>query len=115
MEHDIVEFYNLATKEFGEKFSIKPVLVSDEIISAFNEQTNSHITREDVAAYRQVWLLEPVCPKCNSELDGLFGSFDWEVVHGCGRCTACNETHFRYYHYIGSSKFPIQAYALIGF
>ena len=29
------------------------------------------------------------CPGCGSTLSGLFGTFEWEIVHGEGQCRKC--------------------------
>lgn len=114
-DHDFENFYKLACERFGaDKFTDKVITFTDETLRKFNADTNSSVTREDIESYRQVWLLKNVCPKCGSELGGIFGSFEWGIVHGCGYCSEC-KTSFQLYHYFGNSKTPVRAYALIGF
>ena len=115
MEYTTQEFYDLATKEFGEKFTIKTIQMSDEDLVKFNTEFNCNVTINEIQEYEQVWLLEDKCPQCGSELFGLFGSFTWEIVHGIGHCSECKSVQFRYYHYIGDCKSPIKALSIVGF
>lgn len=115
MEHTLEDFYKAATEKFGEKFTIKEIQVTDEQLDNFNAQSTVKITRENIQEYKECWLLENKCPNCGAELGGLFGSFEWGIVHGVGKCSECNEVSFRLYHYIGGSRIPIEAFSLIGF
>jgi hypothetical protein len=111
------EFYNLACGKFGaDKFSIKPIQISDESLDRFKVDFNApDVTREQIEHYRQVWLKENKCPNCGADLTGLFSSFNWGIVHGEGYCSECKKVEFRLYHYIGGAKKPFEAYALCGF
>ena len=40
------------------------------------------------------------CPICQSELNGILGTFNWGIVNGEGQCTKCGLA-LRYYHRIG--------------
>jgi hypothetical protein len=115
MEHTLEDFYNLATEKFGEKFSIKPIQVTDEDIEKINKDHHSKLTKEDFDNLKEVWLLENKCPNCGADLSGFFSSFTWELRHGYGYCNECKEVSFKLYHYVGDSRVMIQAYALTGF
>jgi hypothetical protein len=115
MEYDTEEFYKLATEEFGEKFSIKPIQVSDETLEKYNAEHNFALTKKDFDNLEEVWLLENKCQNCGSDLGGFFGSFTWELIHGYGYCSECRCVNFKLYHYIGDPKVRIEAYALVGF
>ena len=115
MEETLEEFYNMAVEEFGEKFTIKTIQISDNDLMKFNSEFQSNVTRNEIEEYKQVWLLENKCPKCGAELFGIFGSFTWELVHGYGYCSECKSVQFKYYHYIGDCKHPIKALSLSGF
>ncbi len=39
------------------------------------------------------------CPNCGSAIGGMFGSFEWGLVHGEGRCSICHWP-MRAYHFI---------------
>lgn len=113
--HNFEDFYNLACERFGEdKFTVESIQVTQESLDRFNKEHGSFVTADEVKSYRQVWLMKSICPKCGSNLGGLFGTFEWGIVHGCGHCSECG-TSFQLYHYFGDCKIPIQAYALIGF
>ena len=82
MDMTFYDFYNTACAKFGEdKFTIKPIDVSDEYLEHFNSAFASTVTMDDVISYKAVWLLKPICPKCESELDGIFGTFEWGLAH----------------------------------
>jgi hypothetical protein len=115
MEYTLEEFYDLATKEFGDKFTIKSIQITDENLDKFNGEHNCHVTKEEIEDYKQVWLLENKCPKCDADLFGFFGTFTWGLAHGYGYCEGCNTVSFKYYHYIGDCKTPLQALSLSGF
>jgi hypothetical protein len=114
-EQSFDDFYKSACSKFGDdKFTILPIQVTDENLENFNIGEEFPITKDDLESYRAVWLLKPICPKCSSELNGLFGSFSWGIVHGVGKCSDCG-TLFRLYHYIGHAKKPLTAFSLEGF
>lgn len=116
MEHTIESFYELACQEFGkEHFSIKGIEISEDNLQQFNLEHKCTLTKEDFSNYRAVWIIDNKCPKCKSDLGGLFGSFEWGLVHGSGRCSECKKVSIQYYHYVGNCKYPIQAFSLIGF
>jgi hypothetical protein len=114
-EHTIEEFYDLAIKEFGEKFTMKPIQISDDNLIKLNSEFGSTLTKEQISEYKQVWLLENNCPACGAPLGGLFGSFEWGIRHGEGDCSECHKIILKLYHYIGDMKRPFEAYALSGF
>lgn len=114
-QHEFQEFYDLAVKTFGEKFTMKPIQISDEELEKFNKEFGGTVAKEDFEKYEAVWILENRCPSCGSELDGLFGSFEWGIIHGVGRCCECKKVSIRAYHYIKDSKRPFVAYSLVGF
>lgn len=113
-EHEFEEFYRLACEEFGEdKFTIKPIQISEEDLEKFNKQSNSHVTLEDLQKVKEVWLMKDECPRCNDGVNlGFY--FEWGMIHGYGYCIHC-KTRFKYYHYFGDSKIPVRAYSLAGF
>jgi hypothetical protein len=54
------------------------------------------------------------CLKCGFGLDGMFGTFEWGIVHGEGKCGHCGWPT-RMYHYLklpsgeeGRLVFPLQ-------
>ena len=117
MEYSMDEFYKLAEEKFGEKFTYAGITITDESLISLNETFKSDFTVEDFENYKQVWLLKPECPNCGSELEGMFGSFKWALVHGEGYCSECNKVTFTYYHYIDRKRcyHPVVAYSLSGF
>lgn len=115
-EHTLESFYEVACNEFGkEHFSINGILISEENLKLFNEEHKCNLTIEDFSNYKAVWIIDNKCPKCGSELDGLFGSFEWGLAHGVGRCGECKKVSIQLYHYIKGCNFPISAFSLIGF
>ncbi len=115
-EHTLESFYNQACEEFGKDFfSIKGIEISEDNLRNFNLEHKSNLTKEDFSNYKAVWIINKKCPRCDSELGGIFGSFEWGLVHGSGRCGNCRRVDIKYYHYIKDCKYPIQAFSLIGF
>lgn len=115
-EYTLESFYEVACEEFGkEHFSIHGIVISEENLEKFNEEHNSNLALEDFSNYKAVWITDSKCPKCGSELGGLFGSFEWGLIHGSGRCGECKKVSIQYYHYIKDCKYPISAFSLIGF
>ena len=114
-EEDFETFYLAATEKFGEKFTIKPIQIKEEYIQKFNDFHGGTCTKEDFENYKAVWLLEPVCPSCGKDLNGIFGGFTWGLVHGNGYCGYCKNVNIQLYHYIKDSKKPFSGYSLIGF
>lgn len=109
------EFYNNVCERYGvEKFTIKPVQVSQEELDRFNQQGNSHVTLDDIRKLDgvNVWLLKDECPRCG---DPLSLSFTWGLVHGNGYCNGCHKIGFQYYHYVGDSRIPIRAYSITSY
>lgn len=107
-------FYKAACEVFGEeKFTIKPIQVSEEELAEFNKRSGTSITLKQIQELQEVWLLKDECPRCGSELSY---SFEWGIVHGTGKCVDCGgSVYLKYYHYVGESRIPIRAYSLIGF
>jgi len=117
MDTEFDEFAKLAEKEFGDKIVIDVASISQENLDKINREFDSHITQDDILNYgKQVWLKnDGKCPVCDSDLLGIFGSFEWGIIHGIGFCSSCNKINFRYYHYIGNLKFPIKGFSIVGF
>lgn len=117
LEHE--GFAKRANEKYPGKFYDGVLEVSDETLQELNEtiKPDPPLTREDFINYGpQLWLLEPKCPECNSDLGGFLGTFSWVIEHGVGECCECGLL-FRYYHYIraGDSKTRLNGYALRGF
>lgn len=120
------EFFDAAVKEFGNKICVNFITISDENLDLLNEyRKESHdkispvpyepLTQQDLIAYeKQVWSIGNKCPKCNSDLGGILGSFVWGFVHGQGRCSDCG-TQFQLYHYVKKGTEPLMLFSLIGF
>ena len=117
MEETFETFSEAAIKEFGEVFFLGELNISQDQIDEINKAKGCHLTKQDfLDKGKKVILLEPKCPKCRSDLGGLFGTFNWGLVHGTGYCSKCeNQIIFRCYHYIGECKEPIIFWELIGF
>jgi hypothetical protein len=123
MEESFEEFSNHAVEKFGDKIVIKTLNISNEEIEKINLQLkesgtdyDQELTIKDFEDYgSQVWLIGTKCPECDSELLGLFGSFEWGIQHGIGHCGNCDEVTFRYYHYIGNCKRPFRIFSIVGF
>jgi len=114
-EYSIKDFYKLAVEKFGNKFLLGPIEVTKDILEKWNSENNTDLSMDDVSEYREVWLIEDKCPSCNSELLGLFGSFQWGFVNGQGYCSECNKVTLKYYHRIGEPKVLLCGFSLIGF
>ena len=123
MEHTFEEFAELAMKEFPGKLKVCEIPIDNETLISYNKSNKTHLTLDDFKNYgNQIWLLENKCPRCGCDLSGLFGSFRWELAHGKGYCSDCEEEHdsvmiFRYYHYVGSgdNKGLVTGFSLVGF
>jgi hypothetical protein len=117
MEETIREFGEAAIKEFGDKFYITKLNINDETLSKINEDNEINLTKKDFDDYgEQVWLKEPICPKCGKDLFGLFGTFEWELRNGYGNCCNCG-INFKYYHRVGTNgnEYTLQMLSLVGF
>jgi len=109
------EFCKNAIDKFGDKVSTSRIVVNEETLKQLND-SGYNLKQEDFDNYDQVWILDQEhCPSCGAELMGLFGSFQWGIVHGEGSCTHCNDVLLRYYQYIGESKKPLTMFSLTGF
>ena len=112
-EETFEEFYKAACERFGEeKFTIKPIQISEEELAEFNKQGNAHVTLEQLQSVQEVWLMKDECPHCGADLKW---SFTWGIVHGYGTCSDCHRVTLKYYHYFGDSRTPVGAYSLVGF
>ncbi len=110
------EFAKLAKEKFGDKVNISYISINNENLTKFNEMYDSKLNVDDFKNYGEhVWLVKNECPNCGEKLDGLFGSFKWEIIHGAGSCSNCNKVEFRYYHYIGDCKYPLKLFSVTGF
>ena len=104
------KFLSLAEEKYGDKVAAKQITCDDKVKEHLGDEFTDAI--ENYPA--QAWTQDGVCPECNSQLGGLFGTFTWSIVHGCGVCVACN-TSFRYYHYpLEDSNQRLKAFALTG-
>jgi len=116
MDYDFDEFVKLAKEKFGDKVYIGKIIIGDENLDAVGKYLNYNITKEDLENYgNKVWLIEPKCPNCGSDLDDVFDGFKWGLAHGYGFCSHCNSVDFQYYHYIIDSKRPLELFAISGF
>lgn len=111
------EFIQRAREKFGDKFILgSEVNINSDVIEELNKKFDSHVTVEDLRKLDdELFLKDTKCPNCGEELFGLFGAFNWTIVHGVCACANCNKTIFRYYHYVGDCKNPIKSLSLIGF
>lgn len=127
-EESFEDFLKAAIKTFGkEKVSGLPIKITQEHLDKMNEQLQDGYKKEGILGpfYKkedfenqapQVWLIgELKCPGCGTDLLGLFGSFTWDIRHGEGHCSDCKQVTFRYYHYFGQVKRPIQLFSIIMF
>lgn len=105
------DFLNLAKSRYGDKVIIKKITYKG------NARKKDLVFAKAVKAYpEQAWVKEGICPECDAELGGLFGTFTWSIIHGIGYCALCEKTEFRFYHYpLEESNQKIMAFALIGF
>ena len=93
------EFLTVVKEVFGDKVIVEQLKISDE------DAEKLRVSAEDVNVYpAQAWVVvrdgHYRCPRCDSPLGGLFGSFAWGIQHGVGLCSECNKVQFRYYHYV---------------
>jgi hypothetical protein len=120
MEQTIEEFAQLAEEKFGEKVMYAPININEKTLDLINNRPNPNyekrelLTKEDFTNYpKQVWLVGNKCPICGSDLLGIFGVFEWGIIHGTGFCSSCNKINFQFYHYIKGFRF--EAFSIIAF
>lgn len=108
------EFYEYVTNRYGDKVSCNVLTISEENLQDLNNHGYT-LTADDFKNYKHAWLVDQTtCPECGEPLGGLFGYFKWGIVHGEGYCSNCNKVGFRYYHYLGDCKKPLEIYAVSG-
>lgn len=114
--HEKEEFFKIAKEKYGDKIIINRIGITDENPDRYNSQMGTSFTADDFYNYGEhVWVTDSdKCPECNIDLSGIFGSFEWGIVHGEGNCSACG-TAFRLYHYIKNNEKPLILLSLIGF
>ena len=110
------EFFKLAKETFGDKVSVNGLTISDENLAKLNSAPRTCFSRDDIESYGEhVWLIGNDCPRCGESLYGLFGVFQWGIVHGKGTCSNCKKVEFQYYHYVSDNSEPIKLFSVIGF
>jgi hypothetical protein len=118
MEESYDEFVKAAVEEFGDDvFILGDLNIPQEQIDQINKDKDCNLTTQDfIDLGKKVLLKEPKCPRCGHDLGGIFGSFNWGIIHGVGYCTECETSPmFRWYHYVGDLKEPIKFWELVGF
>lgn len=110
------EFFELAKETFGNKVNVNVLTISDEELEKLNKSYGTYFSKSDIFAYgKHVWLIGDDCPHCGESLFGLFGGFQWGIVHGEGYCSNCDKVAFRYYHYVLDGSKPLQLFSVVGF
>ena len=112
---ELEEFAKLAAEKFGDKVVFSSIKTNQSDLDLYNAEIGTNYTVEDFENYKQVWVVSDKCPNCDADLLGMFGSFEWGIVHGVGTCRSCNKVSLQYYHYIGNNRTPLKAMALDGF
>lgn len=120
---DRVEFLYAAVGKFGKRISLAPMNFPGHRFTikaqSLSQPDNEELVKGMSSYPLQAWLLPKegeelmTCPECNTAISGLFGSFEWGIIHGIGFCNKCKKVEFRYYHYVG--KICLQAWAVAGF
>lgn len=110
------EFFELAKETFGDKVNVNSLTISSKELKKLNERYGTSFSKIDIENYgKHVWLIGNECPHCGESLFGLFGGFQWGIIHGEGSCSNCDKVAFRYYHYVLEGSKPLQLFSVVGF